>query len=55
MSITDHQFKQPKSDPDVEDTVKQKGLSKEAWAAISAIAVALISGSIAIITALIPH
>jgi hypothetical protein len=39
---------------EAEASVNQKGLSKEAWAAMSAIAVALIGGTVAIITTLIP-
>ena len=37
----DSQPKQSKADPEVEESVKQKGLSREAWAAVSASAVAL--------------
>ena len=50
----DNQSEQSKADPKVEGSIKQKGLSKEAWAAVSAIAVALIGGVVAIMTAMIP-
>lgn len=52
--MTNKQSDQPKAKTEAEDSVKQKGLSKEAWAAVSAIAVALISGTVAIITTIIP-
>ena len=50
----DNQSEQSKADPKAEESIKQKGLSKEAWAAVSAIAVALIGGVVAIMTAMIP-
>ena len=50
----DNQSEQSKADPKVEGSIKQKGLSKEAWAAVSAIAVALIGGIVVIMTAIIP-
>lgn len=50
----DNQPEQSKANPEVEESVKQKGLSREAWAAVSAIAVALIGGLVAIVTAIIP-
>ena len=43
-----------KPEVEAEASVNQKGLSKEAWAAVSAIAVALIGGIAAIVTAIIP-
>ena len=52
--MTDHQPEQAKANPEAEESVKQKGLSKEAWAAVSAIAVALIGGIVVIMTAIIP-
>jgi len=52
--MTNKQSEQSKDNTDAEDDIKQKGLSKEAWAAVSAIAVALISGAVAIITTIIP-
>jgi hypothetical protein len=52
--MTNNQSEQSKDNTDAEDDIKQKGLSKEAWAAVSAIAVALISGTVAIITTIIP-
>lgn len=51
--MTDSRPEESNAEPATEDN-KQKGLSKEAWAAISAIAVALIGGAVAIATALIP-
>jgi hypothetical protein len=50
----DNQSEQSKANPEIDEGVKQKGLSKEAWAAVSAIAVALIGGAVAIMTAMIP-
>ena len=44
----------PEVEEEVEASVHQKGLSKEAWTAVSAIAAALITGIFAIITTLIP-
>lgn len=52
--MTNKQPEQAKANTDAGESVKQKGLSKEAWAAVSAIAVALISGAVAIITTIIP-
>ena len=52
--MKDHQ-PEPNANPEAEESVTQKGLSKEAWAAVSAIAVALISGAVAIITIIIPE
>jgi len=52
--MADNKFEPSKSNPEIDEGVKQKGLSKEAWAAVSAIAVALISGAVAIITTIIP-
>ena len=52
--MTNKQPEQSKANPEVEESVKQKGLSKEAWAAVSAIAVALIGGIAATMTAIIP-
>ncbi|MCY7321606.1 MAG: hypothetical protein LH660_07345 [Phormidesmis sp. CAN_BIN36] len=52
--MADNKSEQSKADPKAEESVKQKGLSKEAWAAVSAIAVALIGGAVAIMTAIIP-
>lgn len=53
--MTDHRSEQSRANPEIEESVKQKGLSKEAWAAVSAITVALIGGAVAIITTLIPE
>lgn len=50
----DNQSEQSKPNTEAEESIKQKGLSKEAWAAVSAIAVALIGGIVAIMTAIIP-
>jgi hypothetical protein len=58
--MVDNKSEQSPVKPEVEEEVKaearvnQKGLSKEAWAAVSAIAAALITGIFAIITTLIP-
>jgi hypothetical protein len=58
--MADSKFEQPPVKPEVEAeieaeaSVNQKGLSKEAWTAVSAIAAALITGIFAIITTLIP-
>jgi hypothetical protein len=52
--MTDNQSKQSKANTEAKEEAKPAGLSKEAWAAVSAITVALIGGTVAIITALIP-
>jgi hypothetical protein len=52
--MMDNQSEQSRANTEVEGSPKQKGLSKEAWAAVSAIGVALIGGIVAIITTLIP-
>ena len=54
--MANNKSEQPPISPEaeVEASVNQKGLSKEAWAAMSAIVVALISGIFAILTTLIP-
>jgi len=52
--MADNKSEPSKANPEIDEGVKQKGLSKEAWAAVSAIAVALISGAVAIITTMIP-
>jgi len=52
--MADNKSEPSKANPEIDEGVKQKGLSKEAWAAVSAIAVALISGAVAIITTIIP-
>jgi hypothetical protein len=52
--VTNKQSGQSQPETAVEVEEKQRGLSKEAWAAVSAIAVALISGAVAIITTVIP-
>ncbi len=51
--MPDNQSEPSKTDAKTEEA-KQTGLSKEAWAAVSAITVALIGGIAAIITTLIP-
>ncbi len=52
--MADNKPEPSNANPKTEEDGKQKGLSKEAWAAVSAIAVALISGAVAIITTIIP-
>ncbi|XGV97068.1 MAG: hypothetical protein ACAF41_30650 [Leptolyngbya sp. BL-A-14] len=52
--MTDKPTEQPQTAPETEAQGRQKGLSREAWAAVSAISVALISGAVAIITTIIP-
>jgi hypothetical protein len=54
--MADNKSEQSPVKPEVEAEASgnQKGLSKEAWAAVSAIAVALIGGLVAIVTAIIP-
>lgn len=51
--MTDNQAEQLKANSEAEESAKQKGLSKEAWAAMSAIAVALIGGIVAITTVIL--
>jgi hypothetical protein len=52
--MTDNQPEKPKANVEAKEEAKPAGLSKEAWATVSTITVALIGGTVAIITTLIP-